>query len=67
MRGREYVTRVADTGQVVEGKFDTIKGKDVLVLTGRFGFKTSRRERPGRPEPGRLSEPLAQGFAVRVM
>jgi hypothetical protein len=47
----EYVTRVPDTGQVVEGKFDTVKGKDVLVLTGRFGFKTLDVSDPTNPKP----------------
>jgi hypothetical protein len=46
----EYVTRVADTRQVVEGKFDTVKGKDVLVLTGRFGFKTLDVSDPTNPK-----------------
>jgi hypothetical protein len=47
----EYVKRVADTGQVVEGKFDTVRGKDVLVLTGRFGFKTLDVSDPTNPKP----------------
>jgi hypothetical protein len=36
----DYLGRVPDTGQVVEGKFDDVAGRDVLILTGRFGFKT---------------------------
>ena len=24
----------------MEGKFDSVKGRDVLVTTGRFGFRT---------------------------
>jgi hypothetical protein len=47
----EYVTRVPDTAQVVEGKFDTVRGKDVLVLTGRFGFKTLDVSDPTNPKP----------------
>jgi hypothetical protein len=47
----EYIATVADTRQVVEGKFDTVKGKDVLVLTGRFGFKTLDVSDPTNPKP----------------
>jgi hypothetical protein len=47
----EYVTRIADTNQVVEGKFDKVRGKDVLVLTGRFGFKTIDVSDPDKPKP----------------
>jgi hypothetical protein len=47
----EYVTRIADTNQVVEGKFDRVRGKDVLVLTGRFGFKTLDVSDPDNPKP----------------
>jgi hypothetical protein len=36
----EYVARVPGTSQVVEGKFDKVRGKPILILTGRFGFKT---------------------------
>ena len=28
------------TEQVVEGKFDKVRGRDILIVTGRFGFKT---------------------------
>ena len=47
----EYIRTVADTRQVVEGKFDTVRGKDVLVLTGRFGFKTLDVSDPENPQP----------------
>jgi hypothetical protein len=47
----EYIRTVADTRQVVEGKFDSVKGKDVLVLTGRFGFKTLDVSDPTNPKP----------------
>jgi hypothetical protein len=47
----EYVTRVADTAAVVEGKFDEVRGKDILVLTGRFGFKTLDVSDPTNPKP----------------
>jgi hypothetical protein len=46
----EYVTRVADANGIVEGKFDRVKGKDVLVVTGRFGFKTYDVSDPGDPQ-----------------
>jgi hypothetical protein len=47
----EYITTVPDTRQVVEGKFDEVRGKDVLVLTGRFGFKTLDVSDPTDPKP----------------
>jgi hypothetical protein len=46
----EYVTRVAGANGIVEGKFDRVKGKDVLVVTGRFGFKTYDVSDPGDPQ-----------------
>jgi hypothetical protein len=36
----EYVTRVPDSDGIVEGKFDTVGGRPVLVTTGRYGFRT---------------------------
>jgi hypothetical protein len=47
----EYVKRVPNTDRVVEGKFDRVGGTDVLVLTGRFGFKTFDVSDPRNPEP----------------
>jgi hypothetical protein len=47
----EYVRRVPNTDRVVEGKFDKVAGKDVLVLTGRFGFKTFDVTNPSHPKP----------------
>jgi hypothetical protein len=47
----KYVTRVPGTGQVVEGKFDRVDGTQVLVLTGRFGFKTFDVSEPSDPQP----------------
>jgi hypothetical protein len=47
----KYVTRVPGTGQVVEGKFDRVDGRQVLVLTGRFGFKTFDVSEPSDPQP----------------
>ena len=46
----EYITRVADANCIVEGKFDRVKGRDVLVVTGRFGFKTYDVSDPKDPE-----------------
>ncbi|HTE59651.1 MAG TPA: hypothetical protein VK631_04825 [Solirubrobacteraceae bacterium] len=59
----EYVTRVPDTGDVVEGKFDRVRGKDVLVLTGQFGFKTLDVSDPEDPKPldSFLPTELAEG------
>jgi hypothetical protein len=46
----EYVTRVPGTSQVVEGKFDKVRGRDILILTGRFGFKTLDVSDPASPQ-----------------
>jgi hypothetical protein len=46
----EYVTRVADAEGITEGKFDRVRGRDVLVITGRFGFKTYDVSDPKDPE-----------------
>ena len=47
----EYVGRVADSAQIVEGKFDTVDGKrEILVTTGRFGFKTYDVSDPTSPQ-----------------
>ncbi len=35
----EYVARVPNSGQIVEGKFDTVDNREVLITTGRYGFK----------------------------
>jgi hypothetical protein len=45
----EYVTRVPDSEQIVEGKFDRVRGRKVLVTTGRFGFKTYDVSDPENP------------------
>jgi hypothetical protein len=59
----EYVKWIPDTRQVVEGKFDEVRGKDVLVLTGRFGFKTLDVSDPANPKPlgSFLPKELAEG------
>ena len=35
---------------ITEGKFDEVRGKDVLVITGRFGFKTYDVGEPAKPK-----------------
>lgn len=35
----EYVTWIVGVNGIVEGKFDEVRGKDVLVVIGWFGFK----------------------------
>ena len=45
----EYVTRVAGAAGITEGKFDVVRGKKVLVVTGRFGFKTYDVSNPENP------------------
>jgi hypothetical protein len=46
----EYVTRVPGSGQIVEGKFDRVQGRKVLVTTGRFGFRTYDVSDPRDPQ-----------------
>ena len=46
----EYITRVPEARGITEGKFDEVRGKDVLVITGRFGFKTYDVENPEKPK-----------------
>jgi hypothetical protein len=36
----EYVGRVPSSALVVEGKFDRVGARQILVTTGRFGFRT---------------------------
>ena len=45
----EYVARVPDSAMVVEGKFDTVGRQELLIVTGRFGFKTYDLSDPTRP------------------
>jgi hypothetical protein len=45
----DYVTRMADAGGITEGKFDRVRGRDILVTTGRFGFKTYDVTDPADP------------------
>jgi hypothetical protein len=46
----EYVARVPDSSMIVEGKFDTVRGREVLVTTGRYGFKTYDVSDPTQPK-----------------
>ena len=46
----EYVGRVPDSSNIVEGKFDRIGNRQVLVVTGRFGFKTYDVSDPASPQ-----------------
>jgi hypothetical protein len=46
----EYVTRVPDSSMIVEGKFDQVGGREVLVTTGRYGFKTYDVSDPTQPK-----------------
>ena len=59
----EYVTRVAGAAGITEGKFDVVRGKKVLVVTGRFGFKTYDVSNPENPEL--LDEFLPAGIDPR--
>ena len=45
----EYVDRSADAAGITEGKFDRIGKSDILVVTGRFGFKTYDVSDAGKP------------------
>jgi hypothetical protein len=57
----EFVTRVAGAAGITEGKFDVVRGKKVLVVTGRFGFKTYDVSDPTSPKL--LDEFLPPGIA----
>ena len=46
----EYVTRSADAAGITEGKFDRVGKSDILVVTGRFGFKTLDVSDPADPQ-----------------
>jgi hypothetical protein len=45
----DYVGRVPDSSHIVEGKFDTVMGRDVLVTTGTYGFRTYDVRDAARP------------------
>ena len=46
----EYVGRVPDSGQIIEGKFDRVGGRDLLLTTGRYGFRSYDVRDPRRPK-----------------
>ena len=46
----QYVARVPDSAMIVEGKFDRVQGREVLVTTGRYGFKTYDVSDPTQPK-----------------
>jgi len=46
----QYVGRVPDSAMIVEGKFDRVRGRDVLVTTGRYGFRTYDVSDPSSPK-----------------
>jgi hypothetical protein len=46
----EYVTRMADAAGITEGKFDKVAGSDILIVTGRFGFKSYDVSDPANPQ-----------------
>jgi len=46
----EYLNRISGAAGITEGKFDRVRGKDVMVITGRFGFKTYDVSDPANPE-----------------
>jgi hypothetical protein len=46
----QYVARVPDSAAIVEGKFDRVGGRDVLVTTGRYGFRTYDVSDPTKPQ-----------------
>jgi hypothetical protein len=45
----EYVGLVPNSARIVEGKFDTVGKREILITTGRFGFKTYDVSDPTSP------------------
>ena len=45
----EYLGRVESPG-LVEGKFDRVWGRSILITTGRFGFRTYDASNPAKPK-----------------
>ena len=45
-----YVARVPGSAGIVEGKFDSVGKREILVTTGRFGFKTYDVSDPESPQ-----------------
>jgi hypothetical protein len=46
----EYVERVPDSAGIVEGKFDTVGDREVLVTTGTYGFRIYDVSNPEAPQ-----------------
>jgi hypothetical protein len=46
----DYVQRVPDSAGIVEGKFDTVRGREVLVTTGIYGFRIYDVHKPEAPK-----------------
>jgi hypothetical protein len=46
----EYVGRVPASARIVEGKFDTVGGREILITTGRYGFRTYDVSDPTAPQ-----------------
>jgi hypothetical protein len=46
----EYVGRVPNSAAIVEGKFDTVGKRELLVTTGRYGFRTYDVSDPTSPQ-----------------
>ena len=61
----EYVTRMADAAGITEGKFDRVRGNDILVVTGRFGFKTY--DVSDAANPVLLDSFMPPGIATRLV
>jgi len=46
----EYVSRVADTRNVISGKFDKVRGDDLLIVDGSWGLRTIDVSDPAHPK-----------------
>jgi hypothetical protein len=46
----DYVDRVPDSAGIVEGKFDTVAGREVLLTTGLYGFRAYDVSDPTDPK-----------------
>jgi hypothetical protein len=46
----EYVGRVANSSNIVEGKFDTVAGREILLTTGLYGFRAYDVTDPTAPQ-----------------
>ena len=62
----EYVARVPDAAGITEGKFDRVRGTDVLVITGPLRLQDVRRQRSGGPAAARRV-PAARAGRERLL